>query len=363
MGLLGEVLVTSIVFQFEGFCYFHFDAERGSSNASGRRSCRMRVPRFAAHIAAIVVLAVIAAPTPGQEWPSGTVRVVVPYAAGGPVDVPARLLIDRLAAQTKGVFILENRPGAGGSIGLQAVVQAPPDGATLLLTTSSVTMVPTIYPKLAFDPLHDLTSISLVTEVPISLAVRAASPFRDLADLSARAKAEPGKYTFGSGGVGTGNHLAGELLKKLAGIDLLHVPFRGVAPALTALYAGDIDMLFASTVETVSHARDRRIRVLGVGSTQPIPELPGSPAISDLVPSYVAINWYALFGPRGLPAGVLARLQSELLKAREDAVLKERAAALGMTMMLLPADALRTRMETEVPRWKQIIPEIGLKIE
>ena len=237
----------------------------------------MRVPRFAAHVVAIVVIAVLVTPAVAQEWPSGTVRVVVPYAAGGPVDVPARLLIERLAAQTKGVFILENRPGAGGSIGLQAVVQAAPDGGTLLLTTSSVTMVPTIYPKLAFDPLRDLTSISLVTEVPISLAVRAASPFRDLADLIARAKAEPGKYTFGSGGVGTGNHLAGELLKKLAGIDLLHVPFRGVAPALTALYAGDIDMLFASTVETVSHARDRRIRVLGVGSPQPIPELPELP--------------------------------------------------------------------------------------
>jgi tripartite-type tricarboxylate transporter receptor subunit TctC len=261
------------------------------------------------------------------------------------------------------VFILENRPGAGGSIGLQAVVQAAPDGATLLLTTSSVTMVPTIYPKLAFDPLRDLTSISLVTEVPISLAVRAASPFRDLADLIARARAEPGKYTFGSGGVGTGNHLAGELLKKLAGVDLLHVPFRGVAPALTALYAGDIDMLFASTVETVSHARDHRIRVLGVGSPQPIPELPDSPAIGDLVPGYVATNWYGLFGPRGLPAGVLTRLQAELPKAGADAALKEKAAALGMTMMLLPADALRARIEVEVPRWKQIIPDIGLKIE
>lgn len=323
----------------------------------------MRVPRFAAQVVAIVVIAVLVTPAVAQEWPSGTVRVVVPYAAGGPVDVPARLLIERLAAQTKGVFILENRPGAGGSIGLQAVVQAAPDGGTLLLTTSSVTMVPTIYPKLAFDPLRDLTSISLVTEVPISLAVRAASPFRDLADLVARAKAAPGKYTFGSGGVGTGNHLAGELLKKLAGIDLLHVPFRGVAPALTALYAGDIDMLFASTVETVSHARDRRIRVLGVGSPQPIPELPDSPAIGDLVPGYVATNWYGLFGPRGLPAGVLTRLQAELPKAGADAALKQKAAALGMTMMLLPADALRARIEAEVPRWKQIIPDIGLKVE
>ena len=153
----------------------------------------MRMLRFAPYAFAIVAFAAVAMPAAAQEWPSGTVRVVVPYAAGGPVDVPARLLIDRLAAQTKGVFILENRPGAGGSIGLQAVVQAAPDGGTLLLTTSSVTMVPTIYPKLAFDPLRDLTSISLVTEVPISLAVRAASPFRDLADLITRAKADPGK--------------------------------------------------------------------------------------------------------------------------------------------------------------------------
>jgi tripartite-type tricarboxylate transporter receptor subunit TctC len=243
------------------------------------------------------------------------------------------------------------------------VVQAPPDGATFLLTTSSVTMVPTIYPKLAFDPLRDLTSISLVTEVPISLAVRANHPARDLADLVSKAKAAPGKYTFASGGVGTGNHLAGELLKKLAGIDLLHVPFRGVAPALTALYAGDVDMLFAGTVETVTHAREGRIRVLGVGTPQRVPELPESPAIGEIVPGYVATNWYALFAPRGLPDGIAARLQAELAKAREDPALKEKAAAVGITMILTGADALRARIAAEVPRWKQLVPEIGLKIE
>jgi tripartite-type tricarboxylate transporter receptor subunit TctC len=308
-----------------------------------------------------IVFAFIASPALAQEWPSGTVRVVVPYAAGGPVDFPARLLIDRLAAQTKGVFILENRPGAGGSIGLQAVMQAPPDGDTFLFTTSSVTMVPTIYPKLSFDPLRDLTLITLVTEVPISLAVRADHPVRDLADLIAKAKAAPGKYTFASGGVGTGNHLAGELLKKMAGIDLLHVPFRGVAPALTALYAGDIDIVFSSTVETVTHARDGKIRVLGVGTPQRVPELPDSPAIGDLVPGYVMTNWYALFGPRGLPAGIVARVQSELPKARDDPSLKAKAAAVGMTMVLTPPEVLRARIEAEVPRWKQIIPDVGLK--
>src|SRR5712671_3296342 len=238
---------------------------------------------MARYLAAIGITLCCVAQTLAQEWPAGTVRIVVPYAAGGPVDFPARLLIDRLVAQTKGVFILENRPGAGGSIGLQSVMQAVPDGGTFLFTTSSVTMVPTIYPKLGFDPLRDLTAISLITEVPISLAVRANSPVRDLADLIAKAKAAPGKYTYASGGVGTGNHLAGELLKKMAGIDLLHVPYRGTAPALTGLYAGDIDLLFAGTVETVPHARDGRIRVLGVGTPQRMPELPSAPAIGELV--------------------------------------------------------------------------------
>jgi tripartite-type tricarboxylate transporter receptor subunit TctC len=321
------------------------------------------LPRSIIRLFAIAAVTVFATPAPAQDWPSGTVRVIVPYAAGGPVDFPARLLIDRLAAQTKGVFILENRPGAGGSIGLMTVVQAPSDGSAFLLTTSSVTMVPTIYPKLAFDPIRDLTAVSLVAEVPISLAVRADHPARDLADLIARAKAAPGRYTFASGGVGTGNHLAGELFKKLAGIDLLHVPFRGVAPALTALYAGDIDMMFAGTVETVTHVREGRIRVLGVGTPQRLPELPESPAIAEAVPGYVATNWYALFAPRGLPAGIAARLQAELPKAREDAGLKEKAAAVGMTMILTSADVLRARIEAEVPRWRQIIPEIGLKIE
>jgi tripartite-type tricarboxylate transporter receptor subunit TctC len=319
--------------------------------------------RYVIQTFAILLIAGVASPAPAQDWPSGPIRVVVPYAAGGPVDFPARLLIDRLAAQTKGVFILENRPGAGGSIGLMTVVQAPPDGSAFLFTTSSVTMVPTIYPKLAFDPLRDLTPISLITEVPISLAVRAEHPARDLADLIAKAKAAPGKYTFASGGVGTGNHLAGELLKKLAGIDLLHVPFRGIAPALTALYAGDIDIVFAGTAETVTHAREGRIRVLGVGTPRRVPELPDSPAIGEVVPGYVATNWYALFAPRGLPAAIAARLQSELLKAREDASLKDKAAAVGMTMILTDADALRARIAAEVPRWKQLIPEVGLKIE
>jgi tripartite-type tricarboxylate transporter receptor subunit TctC len=314
---------------------------------------------------ALALLGLVAAfaPAAAQDWPSGTIRVVVPYAAGGPVDFPARLTLDRLNAQTKGTFVLDNRAGAGGSIGLQVVVQSPPDGSTLLFTTSSVTMVPTVYPKMQFDPLRDLTAISMITEVPITLGVRKDHPFRDLADLIAKAKAAPGRYTFASGGVGTGNHMAGELLKALAGIDLLHVPFRGIAPAMTALYGGDIDIVFASATEAVTHVRDGRVRVLGVGTPQPVAELPGAPPIASLVPGYVATNWYALFGPRGLPQAMVDRLQAELPKVRDDPGVKEKASAVGMTMIMSTPEILRARMEAEVPRWRELILKIGLKTE
>jgi tripartite-type tricarboxylate transporter receptor subunit TctC len=321
----------------------------------------MHVRRAATLALAFAIAA--AATASAQEWPSGTVRVIVPYAAGGPLDFPARLLIDRLAAQTKGVFILEHRAGAGGAVGAQAVVQSAPDGSTLLFTSSSITAAPAIYPKLPFDPLQALIPISLVTEFPISIAVPANHPLRDLADLIAQAKAHPGKFTYGSGGVGTGNHLGGELLKKMAGIDLLHVPFRGISVALTALYAGDIDMVITNALESLAHARDGRVRVLAVGGAKRMPELPDTPAIGELVPGYVMTNWYGLFGPRGLPAHVLARLETEIPKVRENPSLTQRAAGVGMTMILSPADVLRARMEAEVPRWKQLVPEIGLKTE
>jgi tripartite-type tricarboxylate transporter receptor subunit TctC len=310
-----------------------------------------------------VLLAVIAAPASAQEWPASPVRVIVPYAAGGPLDLPCRLLIDRLAAQLKGTFILEHRAGAGGAIGAQAVVASPPDGSTFLFTSSSIAAAPALYPKLGFDPLQALIPITLVTDFPISIAVRIDSPIRDLADLLAKAKAQPGKYTYGSGGVGTGNHLGAELLKRTAGLDLLHVPFRGISLAIGALYAGDIDLVVTNALETLGHVRDGRMRALGVGGKERMRELPDVPAIGELVSGYVMTNWYGLFAPRGVPAPILARLQAELPVVRSDPTLQQRAAAASITMLVTDADVLRGRMETEVPRWKQIVPELGLKVE
>jgi tripartite-type tricarboxylate transporter receptor subunit TctC len=296
-----------------------------------------------------------------QDWPtSAAVRVVVPFAAGGPVDVPARLMNERLSAQTKGTFIVENRGGAGGAIGAQQVAQAAPDGQMLLFTTSSISIAPALYPNLPFDPL-ELTMISLIAEVPIVLAVRGDSPIKTLAELIAKAKAEPGKITFGSGGVGTGNHLSGELLKTLAGINLLHVPYRGMAPGMTALYAGDIDSVFSSTIEALQPARDGRLRVLGICSPERLTELPDVPSIAELVPGYAMANWYGLFGPNGLPPAIVQRLERELAAMRSHPLMVERAATAGIKLKLTSADVLRERMAAEVPRWKKIAGELKLK--
>ncbi|ETR78021.1 MFS transporter [Afipia sp. P52-10] len=311
----------------------------------------------------LLVVGLLATPAMAQDWPTGTIRLIVPFTAGGPVDFPARLLIDRLATQTKGVFIIENRAGAGGSVGLQSVVQSDPDGRTLLLTTSSIAMVPSIYPKLNFDPVRDLTLLSLVTEVPISIAVRSDSPIKDINDLIAKAKAAPGKITFGSGGVGTGNHLAGELFKKMASVSLQHIPYRGTSQSLTGLYAKDIDMVFVSAVEIMPHVRDGNVRVLGVGTPNRIPELPDVPAVSEVLPGYAMTNWYGLFGPKNIAPAIVERIRTEIRTAKDDAVLKEKAAGAGMTLQLTEPDKLRERLDVEVPRWKQLIPEIGLKVE
>ena len=295
-----------------------------------------------------------------QDWPSGTVKIIVPYAAGGPLDFTARMVIDRLAALTKGTFILDHRPGAGTTIGAQAVAQSPPDGSTFLYTTASLAVAPAMYPRLPFDPLA-FTPVSLITEAPITVVVRADHPLRDIADLVAKAKAAPGKYSFGSGGVGSGNHLAGEMLKQMAGIDLLHVPYRGSAPSMAALYGGDIDMVFASTVETLAHVRDGRVRMLGIGAPKRIAELPDVPAIAEVVPGYAMSNWHALFGPPGLPGSIVARIQAELPKLRSDPNFVRVSAAAGIDMMLTSPDVLRARMEAEVPRWKKLVPAIGLQ--
>ena len=299
----------------------------------------------------------------GAAWPDRPVRIIIPFGAGGPIDTVGRLLGEHLKERLGQPFLIENRPGAGGSIGIRAVVQAPPDGQTFLLTSASLASVPALYPSQNLDPRTALTPVSHVADVPTAMVVRAAGPFRSVQEVLAAARADPGRLTYGSGGVGSSNHLAGALFASAAGIELTHVSYRGAAPAMTALYAGEIDMVFSSTVETLPHVQAGRARLLGVATPRRIPALPEAPAIAEILPGYAALNWYAIAAPRGLPPAIVARLAATLGTLRDLPDIRGRFAAAGTVPLLTGPAELAALLEADVPQWQRVVAEAGIRVE
>jgi tripartite-type tricarboxylate transporter receptor subunit TctC len=297
-----------------------------------------------------------------QSWPTRPVRFVIPFAAGGPVEVPARLLADRLGAALGQPVIVETRPGAGGSLGIQAVVQSN-DAHTFLFTTSSVVILPALMRNPGYDPFTDLVPISQITDAPMAFVARQDWPVKDLAELLRLAKQNPGKYSFGSSGAGSTTHLGGELLKVRAGIDLLHVPYRGAGQAVNALYAGDTDLLVTGLIETQRHVREGRLRAIAVTSAQRSPVLPDVPAVAEQVPDYAITIWYCMFGPRGTPPAVVQRIAEELAKERQGSRLAEQMAASGTTLLLDGPGPLAARVAREVPMWKDLVARAGIQLE
>lgn len=311
-------------------------------------------------IAALAAPAVVQAQ---EAWPVRQPRMIIPFAAGGPQDPPARIIAEKLSQRLGATFIVENRPGAGGGLGAQQVANAAPDGATLLFISSSIAIIPTLQAALRFDPVRDLAPLSLVCDVPAALVVRTESQFRSLAELLAAARAAPERYTYASGGVGSANHLAGALFAAQAGISLTHVPYRGIAPAMTAVYAGEIDLAFGSTLEVLAHAQQGRVRMLGTTLTGRLPETPEIPAIAEQVPGYAAPNWFSMFAPKGLPPRLTARLVAELGALREDADLKARLAMGAAQMRLDGPDALAARLADDIAKWRGLIERVGIRAE
>ncbi|WP_198369261.1 Bug family tripartite tricarboxylate transporter substrate binding protein [Roseomonas rosulenta] len=310
------------------------------------------------------VLCGLALPALGQEaWPSRPIRLIIPFAPGGPIDTVGRLVSERLRERLGQPFVIDNRAGAGGSIGLRATVQAPPDGATFVLTSSSLAILPAIYPNLGFDPRTDLTPVSLVAEIATTIAVRADHRFASLQALVAEARAKPGVITYGTSGIGSSNHLSGAMLAATARIDLVHVPYRGAAQAMNALYTGEIDVVFASTVETLAHAREGRARILAVTTARRIPALSDVPAALETVPGYIAPNWFAMAAPKGLPAPILSRMSAELAALRTDADFRSRFATLGAEPMMSSPDILAARLAEDVPTWRRVAAEAGIRAE
>jgi tripartite-type tricarboxylate transporter receptor subunit TctC len=296
-------------------------------------------------------------------WPVRQVRIIIPFAAGGPQDIPARIIADRLSRRMGATFIVENRPGVGGGLGAQQVVQAAPDGATLLFISSSVAILPTLQAQLNFDPLRDLAPLTVVCDVPAGLMVRADSRFADLPALLAHARANPGRLTYGSGGVGSANHLAGAQFGALAQIDIVHVPYRGVSQAVNAIYTGEIDFVFGSTVEVLAHYRQGRARLLGMTMPDRVPAVPEIPAIAEFVPGYAAPNWFAMFAPKGMNEAMMARLVGELTAMRTDEDLLNRLASAAAIIRMDGPAALTAQLTAEIPRWRAVIRSANIRAD
>ncbi len=296
-----------------------------------------------------------------EAWPVSVTRFIVPFAAGGALDVLARIIAERLTRELGATFVTESRPGAGGAIGTQAVVRAPPDGGTLLFTSSSIAILPALNPNLGFDPVRELLPVSVVCDVPPVLLVRADSRFASLRELVAEARSAPGRLNYGSGGVGSANHLAGASFASMAGIDMVHIPYGGTAQTLNAIYGGQIDFIFAPTLDVLGHVREGRLRALGVGMPERVPALPDVPAIAEVVPGYAAPNWFAIFAPARLPESVRARLVQALASLRDAPELRARLEAGAALPRLDGPEPLAKRMAEEVPRWTQLIAHLGIK--
>jgi tripartite-type tricarboxylate transporter receptor subunit TctC len=296
-----------------------------------------------------------------EPWPARTVRFVVPQAAGSPMEIPGRIIADRLSRRLGANVIIESRPGAGSGLGTQHVAQSPPDGSVFLVTSAAISTVALLQPNLGFDPMRDLDPVSIICDVPSGLLVRADSRFTSARQLLEHAKANPGDLTYASGGVGSANHLAGALFAAMAGVELVHVPYRGVSQAVNAIYTGDIHLIFGSTLELLQHVRQGRARILGVTMPERVPALPDIPAIAELVPGYAAPNWFSIWAPKNMPPALMQRFVAELAAVREAPELQARLAEGAATMRLDGPGPLAARLAEEVPKWRRLIAEANIR--
>jgi tripartite-type tricarboxylate transporter receptor subunit TctC len=314
-----------------------------------------------AAVAALMVAAAAAASA--QSFPSRPVRIFVPYPAGGGVDVLTRTLGDVVSKQWGQSVVVENRPGAGGVIASQAVVTSAPDGYTLIMVASGHATNPLLYAKIPYDTFKDFTPISLLASSPNILLVRADSPFRTMGDLIAAAKAKPGSLSFAHAGTGTSTHLAGELLKSLARIDLNAIPYKGGAPSINDLLGGQIPISFNNGPESVGQLQAGTLRALAVTTAERAPFLPDVPSMSEAVPGYDTGVWWGLLGPANMPADVLAKLSQDFVAALNTDSVKERLGKLGALPIGSSPQQFDARIHADYDKWGPIIQAAGMKPE
>jgi tripartite-type tricarboxylate transporter receptor subunit TctC len=312
---------------------------------------------------AAAICAAAGAASAQSSFPSKAVRILVPYPAGGGVDVLTRTLGDVVSKQWGQSVVVENRPGAGGVIASQAVATSPPDGYTLIMVASGHATNPYLYSKIPYDTFKDFTAISLLASSPNILLVRADSPFKTVADVIAAAKAKPGSLSFAHAGTGTSTHLAGELLKNLAKIDLNAIPYKGGAPAINDLLGGQIPLSFNNGPESVGQLQAGTLRALAVTTADRAPFLPNVPSMSEAVPGYDTGVWWGLLGPGGMPPEVLAKLSRDFVAALNTDAVKERLTKLGALPIGSSPQQFDAKIRADYEKWGPIIKAAGMTAE
>lgn len=298
-----------------------------------------------------------------SPFPSKPVHIFVPYAAGGGVDILARTLGDVVSKQWGQTVVVENRPGAGGVVASQALVASPPDGYALIVVASGHATNPFLYPKIPYDTFKDFTPISLLASSPNILLVRADSPFKTLGDVIAQARSRPGSLSFAHAGNGTSTHLAGELLKNLAKIDINAIPYKGGAPAINDLLGGQIPMSFNNGPESVGQLEAGTVRALAVTTASRAPFLPNVPSMAETVPGYHTEVWWGLLGPAGMPPDLVAKLSHDFIAALNTDAVKQRLTKLGASPIGSSPQQFDAKIRADYEKWGPIIKAAGMKAE
>jgi tripartite-type tricarboxylate transporter receptor subunit TctC len=312
----------------------------------------------------LLLLVVVTTMAMAQPYPSRPVRIVVPLSPGGFADTPARMLAPRLSEQFGRQFFVENKPGAGGTIGADFVAKSAPDGHTLLLTGTPHVISAHLYKKLPYDALKDFTPIAMIASGPYALVVNPQKlPVSTVRELIAAAKAEPGKIDFASSGNGSAQHLVGALFNAMAGIDLNHVPYKGSGPAMQDLIAGQVGVSFAGVPNVLGHVKSGRLKALGVTTAKRWSELPEVPTLAEAgVPGYEATLWLNISGPPGMPADLVEKLSVEIAKALQDAEVQKNFRAAGVDATSMGPQELNAFIRAEYEKWGKVVKDTGATV-
>ena len=314
-------------------------------------------------ILAALVFSVLSLPAFAQQYPTKPVRIVVPFAPGGGSDFIARFMAQRLTESFGSQVIVENKPGAGGVLGVELGMKAPADGYTLALIASSYTVNPSVY-KLNFDPVGDITPIIQLSQGPLLVVVNPALPVKTIKDLIALAKAKSGEITFASSGQGSVIHLATELFGSMAKVKMNHIPYKGTGPALTDTLSGQTNVFFSSTANAMPHVKAGKLRAVAVTTAQRIPALPEVPTIAESgVPGYDVVLWHGLIGPKGLPRAIVDRINGDVTKSLK---LKETAEQLqndGVAPAGGTPEQFTAQIRMEIGIWRKVAADAGVKAE